>query len=330
MSSPESSLVSVVVPTHNRVDLLPLTLRSALSQNGIDLEVIVVDEGSTDGTAELVSGMDDARVRLVRNETPRGVCAARNQGAALARGTWLAFLDDDDLWAPGKLLRQLEAAAASERAWVYAGSVNFTPALRVVGGAPPLPPDQLVAELPEINVVPGGASGTILSRALFDAAGGFDESLHHPGDWDLWLRLAATHLPAWAPSPLVGYRVHTANMSLDALGVEADFAVVAARSGRASYAALYRYLGWWCRRAGRRRDALRYFIRGALRREDRYPLRDFLSDVSYVLLDGAEAVRARRAAWLPEVPLPSGSNEHAEWRRQGQDWIERLARAQGA
>jgi glycosyltransferase involved in cell wall biosynthesis len=99
--------VSVVVPTRNRSALLELTLRSVLCQRDVDLELIVVDEGSTDDTPTMLAAVADSRLRVIRNDTPRGVSAARNRGAASARADWVAFLDDDDLWAPDKLTRQL-------------------------------------------------------------------------------------------------------------------------------------------------------------------------------------------------------------------------------
>src|ERR687898_2985729 len=92
--------VSVVVPTHDRPRLLMQTLGSILRQQAVDFEVIVVDDGSRDGTAEVVSWLGDARVRLLRHDRSKGVSAARNTGIAAAHGEWLAFCDDDDLWAP--------------------------------------------------------------------------------------------------------------------------------------------------------------------------------------------------------------------------------------
>src|SRR5918996_76049 len=110
---------SVIIPTHDRRDLLRLTLRTVLWQTGIDLEAIVVDDGSTDGTSDVVQAIGDARLRCVRHETPQGVSTARNHGMDLARGNWIAFLDDDDLWAPTKLRAQLDSATASNATWCY-------------------------------------------------------------------------------------------------------------------------------------------------------------------------------------------------------------------
>ena len=105
--------VSVVVPTRNRSALLALTLHSVFRQQDVDLEVIVVDDASADDTAAVLRTIADPRLRLIRHETSQGVSAARNRGAAQARGEWIAFLDDDDLWAPAKLALQLRAARAS-------------------------------------------------------------------------------------------------------------------------------------------------------------------------------------------------------------------------
>ena len=131
--------VTVVIPTHNRKELLRYALMSALRQEGVALEVIVVDDGSSDGTAEMLAALTDRRVRVVHHETAQGVSAARNRGIEEARGEWIAFLDDDDLWAPDKLRLQLESATKSGRRWVYVGHVNITLANRVTGGGPPLP-----------------------------------------------------------------------------------------------------------------------------------------------------------------------------------------------
>ena len=155
--------VSVIVPTRNRRTLLTMTLRSVLRQRDVGFEVIVVDEGSTDDTAEFLAALDDPRVRVIRHDDALGLSAARNRGAAEARGDWLAFIDDDDLWAPDKLARQLRAAEDAGCDWVYTGAVNIE-GRRIVHGRPPLPPDETVATLPRYNAIPGGASNVAWRR----------------------------------------------------------------------------------------------------------------------------------------------------------------------
>ena len=149
-------LVSVIVPSRNRRRLLALALASVLDQRDVRLEVIVVDEGSADGTAAMVGSIADARVRLIRHDVPLGKSAARNRGIAEARGEWIAFLDDDDLWAPDKLALQLEALRLSNRHWAYTGAVNITEAHRIIGGAAPRPAEDVAKSLQHVNSIPEG------------------------------------------------------------------------------------------------------------------------------------------------------------------------------
>jgi glycosyltransferase involved in cell wall biosynthesis len=102
--------VSVVISSYNRRRLLAEALRSALAQSEVDLEVIVVDNGSTDGTEDDLAAWRDARLRVIRNPVSLGSVGGRNTGLAAASGEWVGFLDDDDLWSPDKLRAQLEAA----------------------------------------------------------------------------------------------------------------------------------------------------------------------------------------------------------------------------
>src|SRR5688500_12055006 len=95
-----SPAVSVVIPTYNRAQFLPRAISSALSQEGVDLELLVVDDHSTDGTQQLLGTFGDPRLRTFRNERNEGVSRSRNWAIQEARGRWIAFLDDDDVWAP--------------------------------------------------------------------------------------------------------------------------------------------------------------------------------------------------------------------------------------
>src|SRR5262245_31802290 len=137
MNAPQEPEVSVVIPTRNRLRLLTLALASVLDQRDVRLEVIVIDEASTDDVAAAIASLGDSRVRLVRHAPAQGMGAARNRGIAEAAGDWIAFLDDDDVWAPDKLALQLEALRTSGREWAYTGAVNITDDHRILGGAPP-------------------------------------------------------------------------------------------------------------------------------------------------------------------------------------------------
>jgi glycosyltransferase involved in cell wall biosynthesis len=260
--------VTVVVPTRNRASMLGQALRSVAAQREVDLEAVVVDDGSTDATAALVSGMEDRRVRLIRHERPQGVSAARNRGIAEARGPWVAFLDDDDLWAPGKLASQLAAAKRDGRAWAVTGAVSIDDRLRVLAGEPPLEPERIVADLDRYNSVPAGASNVLVRADLLAATGGFDPALRHMADWDLWIRLGRTGPPATVPRPLLAYRLHRANATMDtAFDPQEPLAELDAIVGRygipADRLAVDRWIAWTCLRAGRRGASLRAYVRAA-------------------------------------------------------------------
>jgi glycosyltransferase involved in cell wall biosynthesis len=307
--------VSVVVPTHDRSRLLALTLRSVLWQREVDLEVVVVDDGSADDTAEVVAGLADPRVRLVRHATPQGVSAARNRGAAEARGAWVAFLDDDDLWAPDKLARQLDAARASGRTWAYAGAVSVDGGLSIVGGVPPPPPEQVVARLPRYNAVPGGGSNVVVRRDVLDRAGPFDTRLYNTEDWEMWLRLTHFGPPAWVSRPLMAYRVHTGNASLNVAEILAGVALIERRHGtRTDRGLIHRWLAESCLRAGSREAALRHFATAAL-----------LGQAGGVARDLGIIARRRLRRHLlgrpPSIPL----SRHPKWTEEARVWLDRLA-----
>jgi glycosyltransferase involved in cell wall biosynthesis len=319
--------VSVIVPTRNRSALLAMSLRSVLAQRDVDLEVIVVDEASTDDTQAMLAGLRDSRIRVIRHDTPQGVSAARNDGTAAASAEWVAYLDDDDLWAPDKLALQLRAARASGASWVYVGHVNINMGHRVTGGAPPLAPDALLEQLPRHNVVPGGCSGVMVSKRALALAGHFDPRFQPLADWDLWLRLAHTGVPAWVPRPLVAYRLHGRQMSLEASRVEAEFRMLAERNPEASPAILSRYLAWWALRVKNHRDALRLFVRAWRHGRPEYRAPALATDLAALgrdILDYRLGIRWMR---LSSSSLPA---EHRSWRGDGQAWIDALVAAHSA
>jgi glycosyltransferase involved in cell wall biosynthesis len=322
----------VVVPTRDRRRLLLQTLRSILWQRGVDFEVIVVDDGSTDGTAEMVAGLADARIRLLRHDTPKGVAAARNRGIAEATGAWLAFCDDDDLWAPDKLARQLHAARQTGRAWVYTGEVHVDADALVVGGSPPMPPEPLVERLAQANVVPGGCSGVLLRRDALAGEELFDgRRYRHFADWDLWIRLARRGPPAWVSAPLVGYRIHAGNASHDTAGMVAELDVVERRHGiQVDRVGFYRYVALLCRRAGRRGAAIAYYLRAALG-DRRYLATGLAGDLADMAAGAVRAVRQvaprRSGRRRPHrVKAPHQPDRDSQWREAGQAWLRELAR----
>lgn len=191
--------VSCLIPTRNRWSLLQRAVASARAPG---VEIVVVDDGSTDETA--LQGPALEGVRYVRGPGA-GVAAARNAGAAVARGEWLAFLDDDDEWLPGKLERQLS--------WLEGLGAGFgsTGVLEVSeeGALPPrLGPEP--GPVPWGRLLQGNfvcTSTVLLRRQVFLEAGGFDPGLRTSEDWDLWLRAALLSPVHHLPEPWTRYRV---------------------------------------------------------------------------------------------------------------------------
>jgi glycosyltransferase involved in cell wall biosynthesis len=205
--------VSVIIPTRNRWPLLSTrALPSALAQEGVDHEVIVVDDGSSDETGPRLGLVDDERLSVVRRDPPNGLSRARNAGIAAARGTWLAFLDDDDVWAPGKLRSQLAVARAENADLVYAGTLAVDERGTVLHELYLPEPEVLQDQLDQACVVPAGCSNVIARAELVRAVGCFDERLSNLADWDLWIRLLRVGRAAVCRDVLVAYVLHAGNL----------------------------------------------------------------------------------------------------------------------
>ncbi len=189
MSKP---LVSVIIPTFNRGYCLEESIRSVLEQSFIDFELVVVDDGSTDNTSELVRRFP--AVKLIRlEEKNRGVSFARNRGVVEAQGDWVGFLDSDDLWEQGKLATQVKwierhpdlQMVYTDEIWIRNGvRVNPMNKHRKYSG------DIFRYCLPLCIVSP---SSVLLRAKVLSEVGGFDESMQVCEDYDLWLRIAKRH-----------------------------------------------------------------------------------------------------------------------------------------
>ncbi len=193
--------ITVIIPTHNRAGLLTRALDSVLAQTLAPLEVILVDDGSTDGTDALIAD----RYPLVRylKQKNRGVSAARNRGIAEARGEWIALLDSDDAWLPGKLAAQLDALTTNpghrlchtEEIWIRDGRrVNAMKKHTKSGG-------RIFRQcLPRCVISPSSA---LIHRNLLEQLGGFDEDLPACEDYDLWLRICAVEPVLFVAEPQI-------------------------------------------------------------------------------------------------------------------------------
>jgi glycosyltransferase involved in cell wall biosynthesis len=213
MSEDTAPLASVVIPAYNAGAYLEEAIRSVLEQEYRPLEVIVVDDGSADRTAEVARSFGPPVRVLVQPHTGAG--AARNAGAAVARGAWLAFLDADDLWMPHVLARLANLLAGDPQLdMVYGQVVEF----REIGGA--------VVEKPPATGLLAGA--TLLRKSLFDRVGWFGVGLRL-GEFIDWCARARElgAKTASLPEPVLRRRIHGENTGVRERGARSDYARVA-------------------------------------------------------------------------------------------------------
>jgi len=215
MPEAQKPLVSVVVPTYNRRALLQETIASILAQGYRSLEVVVVDNCSQDGTEDYVRGIGDTRVRYARNANGGVIAVNRNLGLSLARGEYVAFCDDDDLWRPDKLAKQV-AAMEADRSY----GLCYTNAAVFDGR-------EVVSEwmvrrrffrghferMLRGNLVPN--SSMLIRRRALDTVGVLDTdpALRGAEDYEFTLRIASSFPFCYLDEMLILYRVHGANLS---------------------------------------------------------------------------------------------------------------------
>ena len=202
--------VSVVIPCYNYGRFLGPAIESVLAQTRPAHEILVVDDGSTDDTPE-VARRYAGRIRYLRQENG-GVSRTRNAGVAQARGEAIAFLDADDWWRPEKLERQVAALAAHPAAGlIHTGSRVFDDRDQTTLCEFLPPPTLDVHAL--IRCCSISASSVLIPRRIFETVGLFDEALVGTEDWDMWLRIVASHPVVGVPEVLVEYRSHGRSLS---------------------------------------------------------------------------------------------------------------------
>jgi glycosyltransferase involved in cell wall biosynthesis len=247
--------LSVVIPTRNRWPFLERALATALAQERVALEAVA-----------------DTRVRVLR-QPHRGVAAARNLGIERAGADWIALLDDDDLWAPDKCRRQLDALAEGAAEVAYTGQVVVDGSLRFKRILEAPEPERLLETLLGSNTI-GTPSSVVAARAALQAAGGFDSELSVLADWDAWLRLCAGRRAVACPQTLTAYVEHETNLHVvDTDAVLRELALLRRRHAGLAHAAgaALGDVDWWRwiasshRRADRRLRAAGAYLTTGLR-----------------------------------------------------------------
>jgi hypothetical protein len=237
-SSPdEEARVSVVIPAYNGARFIREAVDSALAQDYPALEVIVVDDGSTDGTTAILASYG-GRIRML-SQSNRGCAAARNLGVAHARGRYVAFLDADDVWWPWKIRCQVQALEETGYRMVYSRFIVWQPqaddsylsAERMFSG-------EGIAHVSDCALVTGctyeallkdcmvWTSTVLLERAALDEAGGFDEALELSEDYDLWLRLSRRLPMLGLEQPTALYRQHPHSITRGARDANYEYLVL--------------------------------------------------------------------------------------------------------
>jgi glycosyltransferase involved in cell wall biosynthesis len=209
MNVPE---VSVVVPNYNYAPYLENAIDSVLAQTFESVEVLVVDDGSTDESLEVLRGYEK-RVRVF-SQSNQGVSAARNKGISESRGKYIAFLDADDSWHPSKLKSQLEYFSDPAVGMVYC-RMNYTDLSgKVLCANGPGEKGHVLREIAFLRGpgVPAGGSAAIVRRECFETVGLFETKLSTTADWDMWRRIACRYKIELVASPLVYYRLHPTAM----------------------------------------------------------------------------------------------------------------------
>jgi hypothetical protein len=209
--------VSVVIPIHNRENLIAGAVRSVVEQKIPNLEILVIDDGSTDRSGEAARAADD-RITVIRRARAGGPSAARNAGIAVAKGEWIAFLDSDDRWLTGSLEARLAAAERDAGTVLVSADASAWDGERVLSerllGTPPIDPQS--DPFPRLLAGNFVITSTVLARKeAVIAAGGFSEDLRYCEDYDLWLRLARLGRFGFVDKPAALYRVEASGLSGD-------------------------------------------------------------------------------------------------------------------
>jgi glycosyltransferase involved in cell wall biosynthesis len=310
--------VTVVIPTKDRRDQAVRAVRLVLDQRDVDVSCFVVDDGSTDGTADAIAELGDSRVTVMRNERPGGAAAARNRGLDCVTTPWTAFLDDDDLWAPDKLAAQLDALdGISGARWSTTACVNVNSRLEVLAAYRMPALKDLANEMVVENYIPAGSSTVVADTELLREVGGFDPQLGNCEDWDMWIRLAQRSPLAYVDRPLVAYQLWQGGKSTNLAAMEGGRETIMSRygEGRSTADLQYQRMTWHQHVAAReaanhrRRTAAQHYIAAAV--VGRAPGQLFYAAAVIVSPGAVE----RRLGRLSAASIPQG------WKGAADEWL---------
>ena len=205
--------VSIIIPTYNREELLRVAVKSVIAQTHDDWELIIADDGSTDGTRDYLADLNEPRIRIMLLEHDGNQSRVRNAAVTVARGEWIALLDSDDVWLPDKLAMQLsDLARRPECGWSCTGLGFIDEQGRPTprrAGVPYHPYSGWILEALLTFDAAATTTSLLVRRSLLADVGGFDERFPFRGDYELELRLAARSELCALAEPLVLLRQHS-------------------------------------------------------------------------------------------------------------------------
>ncbi|MEO0707705.1 MAG: glycosyltransferase family 2 protein [Cyanobacteria bacterium J06649_5] len=267
--------VTVVIPAYNNIDYLPDALESALEQTFADIEIIVINDGSSDHTEQWMLSQSDPRITLISQDN-QGKSAARNRGIAHSQGDYIAFLDADDLWEQTKLEQQVRMLDKNPHVGlVYTWTALADAQGRATGRLLDSPAEGDVWKALILKNILACGSTPMVRRECFDTVGFFSPDLPLAQDWDMWIRVAAMYEFALIKQPLVRYRKHPGNTSAkwslmqkcSCLVLDRAFNAVPRNVSKAelstiynqAYTSLHLYLGWLAIRKHSHQQALSFW-----------------------------------------------------------------------
>lgn len=268
MSSHNKPLVSVIIPTYNRADSIGESIRSLLSQTYTNFEIIIVDDGSTDKTEQVIKKFKDNKIRYVKHEKNKGVAYALNTGIKESNGFFISFLGSDDEWLPEKLDKELKVfqQSNSKLGVVYSGLWQLKGDKKTYKPSATFRRKEgnIHEEILKGNFVNGLS---LIKKECFEIVGVFDEKLPCLVDWELYIRISKYYHFKFVDEPLI-----VAPLSDDSISVNASKLVYAHKlilekhkedfiGHKRALAKTYGYIGSWLCLDGKSKNARRYFIK---------------------------------------------------------------------
>ncbi len=213
-------LISIIIPVYNGEKTIQETIWSLMNQTVKDFEILVINDGSTDGTLDIISSINEPRIKVHSFENS-GVSVSRNRGISLATGEYISFIDADDLWTREKLELQLKVLQVNPQAALAYSWTNWINEAGkfIYGGGHHSFSGNVYAHLFLGDFIEGG-SNVLIRRSVFEEMGGFNEAIQHSEDWEMWLRIAQKYEFVAVPLVQILYRISTQSASSNVIKME--------------------------------------------------------------------------------------------------------------